>query len=129
MTKLTEAEARAILSAASQHASDMGVAVAIAVADEAGMPFALIRMDNTRWISAEVAQAKAKCAALFVTPTSTFQGYAASSPGLATVPHIICAGGGVPIMREGVCIGAVGASGGSAAQDEEIALASLAALG
>jgi len=44
-------------------------------------------------------------------------------------PRFVAFGGGLPIVDNGELTGAVGVSGGSEAQDEEIAKAGLAAIG
>ena len=49
--------------------------------------------------------------------------------GLAERPRLVIFGGGLPIVANGVRIGGIGVSGGSAEQDEECALAGLKAIG
>lgn len=127
-TRLSLAEARTILAAARTSAEALGASVAIAVTDPGGAPIAFERSDATPPASAEVALAKARSSAAFHIPTSFLQSAVTAMPGLATVPQALCAGGGVPVMRGGECIGAVGVSGGSAEQDEEAAKAGIAAL-
>lgn len=54
---------------------------------------------------------------------------AAAAMGVRVNVALVDAGGGLPIVEDGQCIGAIGASGGSEQQDEQFARAGLAALG
>lgn len=127
-SRLTAAEARTIVDAAIAKTAADGVPMSVAVTDPGGATIVLVRMDRAPPATADVAVAKARSSAGFYIPTSMLAGGVQAMPGLATVPHIVGAGGGMPVMRNGVCVGAVGASGGSAEQDEEASKAGIAAL-
>ena len=92
--------------------------MAVAVTDAGGALIALLRMDGAPPATADVALSKARSAAAFNLPTSALAAGVVAMPGLVTVPNFLAAGGGVPISRGGICIGAIGTSGGSAEQDE-----------
>ena len=129
MPTLTSAQAVAVINAARENADAIGIPVSIAVADGAGMLIALHRMDGSNPITADVAHAKARSAALFRLRTSEAEALLARHPGLLTLPNMVCIGGGVPIIVEGECLGAVGVSGASAEEDEVAADAGIAVLG
>ena len=77
-------------------------------------------MDQTQFASIQIAQHKAKAAATFRRPTKVFQDGLAANPAnvyLLTLDGVIASEGGIPIMRDGKIIGAIGCSGGTGAQD------------
>lgn len=103
----------------------------IAIVDDGGHLVLLRRLDNTMPATPPVAIGKARTAAIFKTPTSRFESIITEgrTPMLA-IEGFMPMRGGVPLVVDGVIIGAIGVSGAaSAAQDEEIALAGAAALG
>lgn len=123
------ADALAATVAAEQRAGEVGLAVAVAVVDTAGGLVALHRMDGVQPAAPDVAVAKARAAALFRRPTSAFEEVAAElgKPSVllltSAVPHAIPVAGGVPLVVDGAVVGAVGVSGGTGAQDVDIAAA------
>lgn len=131
---LTLAEAKRILEAAEQKATEMGIPMAIAIVDAAGNQIALSRQDGCRFMAPAVATGKAFAAAAFRRPSGTLHEIAVNNPGflngvISLHPgRMVPAKGGVPVERDGQTIGAVGVSGGSAEQDEDIAYAGIAAL-
>ena len=103
----------------------------IAIVDDGGHLVLLRRLDNTMPATPPVATGKARTAAIFKTPTSRFETIVTEgrTPMLA-VEGFMPMRGGVPIVIDGIVIGAIGVSGAaSAAQDEEIAVAGAAAVG
>ena len=103
--------------------------MAIAVVDTHGTLVYYEKMDNTELGSARVALDKAASAALYKRPTRDFFDVTAKSgPYMLTVPGVMAAPGGVPIFSDGKVVGAVAASGGTGAQDEQCAKAGLAGL-
>jgi uncharacterized protein GlcG (DUF336 family) len=127
---LTQAYARAIATAAEAEAQAHGWAVSIAVVDDGGHVLWLQRRDGAPPISAEIAPAKARTAALGRRESKTYedminQGRIAflSAPVLHGMLE-----GGVPIMIGGECVGAVGASGVKSSEDAQIARAGIAAI-
>ncbi len=105
-------------------------AVTIAIADEGGHLLWLQRLDGAPAVSAQIAPAKAHTAALGRRESKVYEDVInggrvsfLSAPGLAGLLE-----GGVPILVDGQCIGAVGVSGVKSTEDAQIAKAGIAAL-
>ena len=106
-------------------------AVVIAVVDDGGHLLWLQRLDGAAPISSQIAPAKARTAALGRRESRLYeeminQGRTSflSAPGLEGMLE-----GGVPILVDGQCVGAVGVSGVKSSEDAQIARAGIAALG
>ena len=128
---LTLDDARAIARAAETEAAAHQWAVTIAIVDDGGHLLWLQRLDGAAPISAQIAPAKARTAALGRRESKAYeeminQGRFSflSAPGLEGMLE-----GGVPVVVDGQCIGAVGVSGVKSAEDAQIARAGIAALG
>lgn len=128
---LEAAEVKAIAAAAEAEALQNNWAVSIAVVDDGGHLLWLQRLDGAAPISAQIAPAKANTAALGRRESRTYEEMInggrvsfLSAPGLHGLLE-----GGVPIMKDGHCIGAVGVSGVKSTEDAQIARAGIAALG
>src|SRR5687767_2166029 len=105
--------------------------MAVAIVDIAGDLVYFERMDDTQVGSVNVAIDKARSAARFKRPTKAFQdALAAGGEGLRILAlnGAIPVDGGVPILVGGKIVGAIGVSGGTSAQDGQVAAAGLAAL-
>lgn len=131
---ITAAGARVAIDAAVAEAERLGARVVISVVDRGGNPIALLRMDGAFLFSVEVAQKKAWSAAAAGFPTAGLRTAFDASPtllhGLAPkVDQLIAVGGGVPVQVDGQVAGAVGVSGGTEEQDEQIATAAASAAG
>jgi glc operon protein GlcG len=127
---LTLAEARRMIQAAVAKAQELQVKLSVAVCDTGGNLIAFDRMDGTIVVSATVAQGKAAAAAGFGRPSGAL---AADSPVIqaviaATGGRMLPARGAVPVVKDGEVVGAIGASGATAEQDEQCAQAGAAAL-
>lgn len=126
--KLTLAGAQKILAAAQARAQAMGVPQNIVITDDGGHMLAVARMDGAKHLSILSAHAKAKTAASTRMPT----GYAAADAELklamAQDLNFTNLKGGLPIIVDGQCIGAIGVGSGTGDQDVECAKAGLAAL-
>lgn len=116
--------------AAEAHALSHGWAVTIAIVDGGGHLLWLQRLDGAAPVSAQIAPAKAHTAALGRRESKVYedminQGRTSflSAPGLAGLLE-----GGVPILVDGQCVGAVGVSGVKSTEDAEIARAGVSAL-
>lgn len=127
---LTHDDAQRMAAAAQAAALAQGWAVTIAVVDDGGHLLWLQRLDGAAPVSAQIAPAKARTAALGRRETKAYEdmingGRAAflSAPNLDGMLE-----GGVPIVSQGHCIGAIGVSGVKAAEDAQIARAGIAAL-
>jgi glc operon protein GlcG len=103
----------------------------VAVVDTAGDLVYLERMDGTQVGSVQVAMDKARSAARFKRPTKAFQdALAAGADGLRilALQGAVPVEGGVPLVADGRIIGAIGVSGGTSAQDGQVARAGVATL-
>ena len=130
---ITLEQAMAIVSAARAKAVKQGTLMDIAVVDAGANLKAFVRMDGAFLGSIDISIKKAKTARLFNMPTGTLGQLAQpgkplyhiefSNDGLITFP------GGIPLKdKDGNIIGAVGVSGSSVEDDNEVALAGAAAL-
>lgn len=124
--RMTLREALQIIEKGEEIAVSIGVPMVITVVDDGGNLVAVHRMDDSLLASISISYSKAYTAAALRAPT----GEAAKTilPGQPlyglqeTHPGKFCIfGGGIPILRDGRCIGAVGVSGGSVEQDEAVA--------
>ena len=123
---LTLEEAVSLCSSAQTAAAAVGVPMSFAVMDPAGHLVAFARMDRAPWISAEVAQGKAWTAAAYGAPSDSQKQKMEPMPNFATALTAMTHGrytpqtGAVPVYRDGTLLGALGASGGTGAQDEAV---------
>ena len=120
--------AQALVDRAVEAARARGFRMAIAVVEPSGALVAFGRMDDVQYGSIAVSQAKARSAALFRTATSaTEERLAGGRMALLAIEGMVPVAGGVPIVVDGRVIGAIGVSGASSAQDDEVARAAIAA--
>jgi len=119
-----------ILAAAGAHALAHGWAVSIAVCDDGGHLLGLRRLDGAAPIAAYICAEKARTSALGRRESRIYEEVInggrtsfLSAPLLQGMLE-----GGVPIMIDGQCVGAVGVSGVKSEQDAEIARAGIATL-
>lgn len=128
---VTLEQAKAVLAAAEAEAVKQNWNVAIAVVDTAGNLVAFIKRDDTQTASVNVAQDKARSAAVYKRATKAFQdNVAAGGVGLRvmTLQGVVAAEGGIPLVVNGAIVGAVGVSGVTSEQDGVVAAAGAAAL-
>jgi uncharacterized protein GlcG (DUF336 family) len=123
---ITSHQAQTAIAAGEAHAAEIGVPVNIAVLDAGAHLKAFSRMDGTLIGSIDIAIGKARTAALFGMRTEAIGEFCkpgGTSPGLEqTNGGLVVFAGGIPLTGpDGAVIGAVGVSGGSVAQDREIA--------
>jgi len=128
-TVLSLADAQQVVAAAREEANRRNWAVAIAVVDDAGLLLLLERADGARPQTAEVATLKARSAAVTHRPGKTWEDSVKQRPGVVNFPDAFPIQGGVPIIYHGDVIGGVGVSGVQSHEDEQVALAGIAALG
>lgn len=124
---LTLENASQISDAAQKKAIEEGWNMVIVILDGGGNLISLRRMDGVQIGSIEVAIAKAKSAVYFKRPTKVFEEAMKAEGGsrIATLPNAVGIEGGLPIFKDGVCIGSIGISGASSAQDGIVAAAGL----
>lgn len=128
---ITLEHARKISVAAQQEAQKNGWLMVVAIMDAGGHLVLLERMDGAQFGSVQVAQDKALSAVAFRRPTKAFHDMvAAGGEGLRmlVMSGAVPIDGGLPIIVGGAVIGSVGLSGGTSAQDGQVAQAGLAAL-
>jgi glc operon protein GlcG len=125
---LTSEEAHAIVTAAKLEAVKNNWKVSIAVVDEGGYLLHLERMDGAVLTSPEIATLKARTAALARVPTKFLEDVTKERTATLMFPGRLPVQGGLPILYEGECVGAVGVSGVKSPEDEQIASAGLGAL-
>ncbi|KIF83188.1 heme-binding protein [Noviherbaspirillum autotrophicum] len=128
---LTLEDVKAVVAAAEAEAKRNGWAVTIAVVDDGGHLLSLQRLENAAPISVGIAAAKARTAALARRETKFHEDMINNGRfAFVTAPDVEgLLEGGVPILQEGSCLGAVGVSGVKAAEDAQVARAGIAALG
>ncbi len=128
-TVLTLDEAKKIAAAAEAEALRNHWQVTIAIVDDGGHLLYLQRAHDTKFGSVETAMMKAHAAAAFQYATKDSETAVQSGRLIhLALPGVIPAEGGVPIVRDGVVIGALGISGVRAMQDGQIAAAGLQGL-
>lgn len=121
---LTLDTAKKIAAAAEAEAKKRGATVVIAVVDDGGYLLVLERLDDTQVASVDVGIAKARTAAIFRRPSGVFEDQVKNGRIAAlALPGAVALKGGVPIVVDGKVIGAVGVSGNSPQEDEDIARA------
>ena len=86
-------------------------------------------MDGAGPTTAEVAHGKARMAALTKQPTKVWEDRVKERPVFLNFPAGLAIQGGVPIMHQNECVGAIGVSGVQSQDDEKIAQAGVSALG
>lgn len=128
-TVITLEGARNIVAGAEAEAKRNGWNVTIVVADAAGEPILLQRMDAAPFSSLEIALGKARTAARFRRATKALdESVSAGRGALLSLDGFVLLEGGEPITVDGEVIGAVGVSGASSGQDAQMARAGIAAL-
>ncbi|WP_228281710.1 GlcG/HbpS family heme-binding protein [Rubrobacter marinus] len=131
---VTLEEAQAVAQAAIEKAREMGQPMNVAVAEVGGRLKAFARMETAWTASISIAQDKAFTSATLGFSTQEIGEMAQPGQPLFGINttnggRIVIFGGGVPLMRDGHVVGAVGVSGGTPAQDHEVAEAGVAAFG
>ena len=102
----------------------------VAVVDAGGNLVAFQRMDNAQLASVTIAEHKARAAAQFRRETKAFENAVqqAHLEYILSLDGVIASRGGIPLIENGKLIGAIGCSGGTGSQDEEICKTAAAAL-
>lgn len=102
--------------------------VVIAVLDDGGHLLWLERMDGATPFNAQVAVEKGRSAAVSRRTTKNWEDRIAAGRNAVLNMPVLPVQGGVPIMIQGECVGAVGVSGVQSHEDEQIANAGIDAL-
>lgn len=131
--EVSSSTASALAHECAAYAEARGWEVAAAVVDPRGALVAFVRTDDVVVPAIEFAIDKAYTAATLRKSTEAFFARAEGSPslrlGLGNRPRLLVWSGGLAIFDEGTCIGGLGVSGASDAEDVECASAALRALG
>lgn len=126
---LTLEDAKRVAAAAETEARANEWKVVIAVVDDGGHLLYLQRSHDTQFGSVETAIAKAHAAVAFQRPTKASEDAVLSGRLIhLALPGVIPAEGGVPLVRDGTVVGALGISGVRSIQDGQIAQAGASAL-
>lgn len=125
------ADLKAIAAAAEAEALKNHWAVSIAIVDDGGHLLWLQRLDGAPPISSHIAPAKANTAAVGRRESKVYEDLInGGRTSFLSAPHLTgMLEGGVPIIKDGQCLGAVGVSGVKSTEDAQIARAGIAALG
>jgi uncharacterized protein GlcG (DUF336 family) len=117
--------------AAQAEAEKNNWAVSIAIVDAGGHLLHFQRLDGAPPISSHIAPAKAKTSAMGRRETKIYEDVINGGRySFLSAPYIEgMLEGGVPILKDGACIGAVGVSGVKSPEDAQIAKAGIAAIG
>lgn len=128
---LTLDEVKKIAAAAEAEAKNNNWPVTISIVDDGGHLLWLQRLDGAAPISAHIAPAKAKTAALGRRESKIYEDMINNGRfSFMTAPALEgMLEGGVPVLVNGECVGAVGVSGVKSSEDVQIAKAGIAALG
>ncbi|QDL54174.1 GlcG/HbpS family heme-binding protein [Rhodoferax aquaticus] len=125
------ADVKAIAAAAEAEALRNHWAVSIAIVDDGGHLLHFQRLDGAAPISAHIAPGKAHTAAMGRRESKVYEDMInggrvsfLSAPALDAMLE-----GGVPIIKDGQCLGAVGVSGVKSSEDAQVAKAGIAAIG
>jgi uncharacterized protein GlcG (DUF336 family) len=131
--RVTLDAAQKVTAAARKKAEEIGVPMNIAVVDEGNNLVAFARMDGAWLGSIDIAQGKAYTARAFNMGTDALAPL--SQPGqplfginASNQGRLIVFPGGVPLMADDTVVGAVGVSGGTVEQDQQVAEAGAAAF-
>jgi glc operon protein GlcG len=126
---LTQQAVHTIMQAATDHAMASKWSVSISIVDANGDLLAFRRLDGASLASIDISQGKARTSARVRRPTKALEdAVAAGRTALVTAPGLVLMQGGLPITVGGVTVGAVGVSGATSEQDEQVAAAGIAAL-
>jgi len=134
VTVITSPEAKQVMEAAVKKAAEIKIPSNIAITDPYGHLMAFVRMDGAVLASIDVAQRKARTVSMFNGRFRSGDLFNATSPGgaLYGIQHtnngLVFFGGGIPLKKGDVFIGAIGVSGGSVDQDISVAEAAAKAL-
>ena len=122
-----------LLTRVREEAEARDLSLSAAVVDAAGHLLATQRMDGAALGAMQLAVGKAFTAVSWATPSGEFA--RSTQPGgddwgwNTTDPRIVVYAGGIPLLVDGELVGGIGASGGTAAEDEECVVAAAAGVG
>ncbi len=128
---VTLREAQQMIDAAIAKAQELDIRISVAVCDAGGRLVAFSRMDGAIWAGVYSSQDKAVIAVAFGRPSYEIRARA-GSPIVMDVPadasEMVPMYGALPLIRDGVPIGACGVGGGTIHQDDICAVAAVEAV-
>lgn len=129
---LTLEAAIAALAAGVAAAKEMGIPMSLVAVDRAGQVVTSARMNGASAMTMDIAFKKAWTSAMASAPTAYVMGFVTGDQGSTiSMPHVdnfSVVAGGLPVMVDGVCVGAVGVSGATAELDLKVAEAAVGLL-
>ncbi|QQK77240.1 heme-binding protein [Salicibibacter cibarius] len=130
MSTLNLNAAKTLIEAAERESQNIGVSMVISIMDEGGNLIATHRMDDAWLASVDIAQNKAWTSVALKMPTSNLAEATVPNAelyGLNTTNQgkIVVFGGGIPLVKDGKVLGAVGVSGSTVAHDVQVAEAAV----
>jgi uncharacterized protein GlcG (DUF336 family) len=126
---LTIDDVEKMMAACTAEAKKNNWKVSIAIVDDGGRVWQLHRLEGAGAVTADVAVGKARTSAMMGRPSKMMEDRVKERPAFVTFPGILAIQGGVPILAQGECVGAIGVSGVQSHEDEQVANAGVAALG
>ena len=126
---LTHKAVLTMLTAAVAEAEDIGQPQCIVIVDASGVTLGQIRMSGAKFLSLKSALSKARTAASIRVPSDAIPEQVGLFIAAATEGDVTRLGGGLPIFKDGTCLGGIGVGSGSVDQDRQVAEAALKAIG
>lgn len=128
---LEQLDIKTIAAAAEAEAMKNNWAVTIAIVDDGGHLLHLQRLDGAAALSAHIAPAKANTAAMGRRESKSYEDVInGGRTSFLSAPYVQgMLEGGLPIVKDGQCIGAIGVSGVKSTEDVQVARAGIAAIG
>ncbi|MEW7008897.1 GlcG/HbpS family heme-binding protein [Lentilitoribacter sp. EG35] len=126
---LTHSATLAMLQAAVNKAEALDQPQCVVIVDASGELLGEIRMTGAKFLSRKSALSKALTAASIRGPSSNVPEAVRPAISAATSGNVTGLAGGLPIIKDGVCVGGIGVGSGSGEQDIEVALTALEAVG
>ncbi|MEP2945402.1 MAG: heme-binding protein [Lentilitoribacter sp.] len=126
---LTHQASLSMLQAAVNKAEEINQPQCIVIVDASGELLAEIKMTGAKFLSRKSAMSKALTAASIRAPSSNIPEAVRPAIGAATGGNVTGLSGGLPIIKDGICVGGIGVGSGSPEQDVQVAIAALDAAG
>ena len=129
MNRLTLDDAMVIANGALNKARSIGISISVSIVDDAGRLILSMRGDGTGYLTTDTSLGKARASAAFGKPTLDIVEEVSSSPSLfwsslsGFSDKVLPSTGAVPVLVDGICVGAIGCGGGTAEQDHSFAQA------
>lgn len=121
-------EVQAALAAAKAEAVKNGWIVSIAIVDDGGHPLGFLRLTDAAPLTAQIAFGKATTSALSRRESRFYEEIVKNGRTAFLSVELTALEGGVPVVVDGQCVGAVGVSGVRSDQDAQVANAAVRAI-